>query len=260
MITGHSIAFEDRDFKLKMDKDLDLYTFYDSMEKSNILLSFKGEITSDLLTSILQIMESKLDNFEEKSKTKKKVKDIAKELIKLYADRKSKTGFGFSPDTYLQNELEASFIFEDTPDQLKATQSTKQDMESSVPMDRLICGDVGFGKTDIAIRAAFKAVADNKQVAILVPTTILAMQHYQTFRSRLREFPCNVDYINRFKSDKQQKKSIADLKSGKTDIIIGTHRLLSKVHVLTLSTSFRNSYSFIFFPSDRVITRTIRFY
>ena len=163
-----------------------------------------------------------------KERTKKKVKDIAKELIKLYAERKAKTGFGFSPDTYLQNELEASFIFEDTPDQLKATHSTKQDMESSVPMDRLICGDVGFGKTEIAIRAAFKAVADNKQVAILVPTTILAMQHYQTFRSRLREFPCNVDYINRFKSNKQQKKSIADLKSGKTDIIIGTHRLISK--------------------------------
>ena len=163
-----------------------------------------------------------------KERTKKKVKDIAKELITLYAERKSKTGFGYSPDNYLQNELEASFIFEDTPDQLTATQMTKKDMESTIPMDRLICGDVGFGKTEVAIRAAFKAVADNKQVAILVPTTILAMQHYHTFSARLREFPCNVDYLNRFKSAQQQKLSINNLKTGQTDIIIGTHRLISK--------------------------------
>ena len=163
-----------------------------------------------------------------KERTKKKVKDIAKDLIKLYAKRKAKKGFEFSADTYLQNELEASFIFEDTPDQLTATQATKRDMELPVPMDRLICGDVGFGKTEIAVRAAFKAVADNKQVAILVPTTILAMQHYQTFSKRLKDFPCNIDFINRFKSAKQQKESLVNLETGKTDIIIGTHRLVSK--------------------------------
>jgi len=163
-----------------------------------------------------------------KSKTKQRVKDIAKDLIKLYAERKSVEGFQFAPDTYLQHELEASFIYEDTPDQLKATVDVKNDLEQSYPMDRLVCGDVGFGKTEIAIRAAFKAVTDSKQVAVLVPTTILALQHYKTFSDRLKEFPCSVEYINRFKSAQQQKEILAGLKSGKIDILIGTHRLASK--------------------------------
>ena len=163
-----------------------------------------------------------------KKATKKKVKDIARDLIKLYALRKAQTGNAFSPDTYLQTELEASFIYEDTPDQEKATLDIKKDMESPHPMDRLVCGDVGFGKTEVAIRAAFKAVADSKQVAVLVPTTILAMQHFRTFSERLKGFPCNIDYINRFKSPKQIKEALAKLADGKLDIIIGTHRLVSK--------------------------------
>ncbi len=163
-----------------------------------------------------------------KAKTKKKVKDIAKELIKLYAERKSSAGIAFSPDTYLQHELEASFIYEDTPDQLKSTRDVKIDMEAGFPMDRLICGDVGFGKTEVAIRAAFKAVAESKQVAILVPTTILALQHYRTFSERLEEFPCRVEYINRFKRTKEQTQIKKELKEGKIDILIGTHRLIGK--------------------------------
>ncbi|MBK8846863.1 MAG: transcription-repair coupling factor [Bacteroidetes bacterium] len=163
-----------------------------------------------------------------KLKAKKRVKDIAKELIALYAKRKMQKGFAYAPDNYLQAELEASFIYEDTPDQLKATVDVKSDMEKQQPMDRLICGDVGFGKTEIAIRAAFKAVCDSKQVAILVPTTILALQHYRTFSERLKNLPCNIDYINRFKTSAQQKESLLKLKEGKTDIIIGTHRLISK--------------------------------
>ncbi|REJ85310.1 MAG: transcription-repair coupling factor [Bacteroidetes bacterium] len=163
-----------------------------------------------------------------KQKTKKKVKDIAKDLIALYAKRKSAKGFAFSKDTYLQNELEASFIYEDTPDQEKSTRDVKADMEKQYPMDRLICGDVGFGKTEIAIRAAFKAVTDGKQAAVLVPTTILALQHYNTFKDRLKEFPCKVDYINRFKSTAKQKDTLKQLEEGKIDIIIGTHRLLGK--------------------------------
>ena len=163
-----------------------------------------------------------------KQKTKKRVKDIAKDLIELYAKRRSQKGFGFAPDNYLQNELEASFIYEDTPDQVKSTADVKKDMEKPYPMDRLICGDVGFGKTEIAVRAAFKAVNDSKQVAVLVPTTILALQHFKTFSERLKDFPCKVDYLNRFKSTAQQTVTLQDLASGKTDIIIGTHRLLSK--------------------------------
>ena len=163
-----------------------------------------------------------------KSKTKTKIKTIAYDLIKLYAKRKAVKGFAYSPDNYLQYELEASFLYEDTPDQLKTTQAVKKDMESNTPMDRLVCGDVGFGKTEIAIRAAFKAVCDNKQVAILVPTTILALQHYKTFRKRLNDFPCKVDYINRFKTAKQQKETLQNLADGKLDIIIGTHRLVGK--------------------------------
>ena len=163
-----------------------------------------------------------------KQKTKSKVKDIAKELISLYAKRKEEKGFEFSADSYLQEALEASFIYEDTPDQYKASQATKADMESSIPMDRLVCGDVGFGKTEIAIRAAFKAVTDGKQVAILVPTTILALQHYQTFKNRLKEFPCNVEYISRLKSTKEQKRIYAELSAGKVDILIGTHKIVGK--------------------------------
>ncbi|MBN3035792.1 MAG: transcription-repair coupling factor [Bacteroidales bacterium] len=163
-----------------------------------------------------------------KEKTKKRVKDIAKDLIHLYAKRKQTEGFGFTPDTYLQHELEASFMYEDTPDQVRATQEVKEDMEASHPMDRLICGDVGFGKTEIAVRAAFKAVADSKQVAILVPTTILALQHYKTFLSRLQEFPCKVEYINRFRSKKDQTAVLKGLTDGTVDILIGTHRIISK--------------------------------
>jgi len=163
-----------------------------------------------------------------KKTTKKKVKDIARDLIKLYALRKTQAGTAFSPDSYLQTELEASFIYEDTPDQLKATQDVKKDMEAPHPMDRLVCGDVGFGKTEIAVRAAFKAVAEGKQAAILVPTTILALQHYKTFSSRLKDFPVTVDYINRFKTNKQIKDTLAEAAAGKVDILIGTHRLLSK--------------------------------
>ncbi|MGO3241488.1 MAG: transcription-repair coupling factor, partial [Sphingobacteriaceae bacterium] len=163
-----------------------------------------------------------------KKTTKKKVKDIARDLILLYAKRKAQTGNAFSLDSYLQRELEASFIYEDTPDQEKATADVKRDMESPHPMDRLVCGDVGFGKTEVAIRAAFKAVADSKQVAVLVPTTILALQHYRTFKERLNGFPANIDYINRFKSSKQIKETLQKLQDGQIDIIIGTHRLVSK--------------------------------
>lgn len=163
-----------------------------------------------------------------KKKTKAKVKEIAYDLIKLYAERKKEPGFSYSPDNYLQHELEASFIYEDTPDQLKATIAVKEDMEATAPMDRLICGDVGFGKTEIAIRAAFKAVNDNKQVAVLVPTTILSIQHFKTFSARLKEFPCTVDYINRFKSQKKITETLKKLESGEIDIIIGTHAIVGK--------------------------------
>ena len=163
-----------------------------------------------------------------KTQTKNKVKDIAKDLIRLYAERRQAKGFAFSGDSYLQHELEASFIYEDTPDQLKTTQAVKEDMEKDYPMDRLVCGDVGFGKTEIAVRAAFKAVADSKQVALLVPTTILALQHYKTFKGRLKDFPCNIEYLSRLKTAKEIKEIAANLKSGKTDIVIGTHRLLNK--------------------------------
>ncbi len=163
-----------------------------------------------------------------KQKTKKRVKEIARDLILLYARRKAQKGFAFSPDTYLQTELEASFLFEDTPDQLKTTNDVKKDMELAAPMDRLICGDVGFGKTEVAIRAAFKAAVDGKQTAVLVPTTILALQHYRTFSERLKNFPCTVDYLNRFKSPAAQKETLQRLKEGKIDILIGTHRLLSR--------------------------------
>ena len=163
-----------------------------------------------------------------KNKTKSKVKDIARELIKLYAERKRTPGFKFSPDNYLQNELEASFIYEDTPDQLKATNDVKRDMESENPMDRLVCGDVGFGKTEVAMRAAFKACCDSKQVAVLVPTTVLALQHYHTFTERFNGFPVTIEYLNRFKTTKQQTEILKRLEKGEIDIIIGTHRLTGK--------------------------------
>lgn len=163
-----------------------------------------------------------------KNKTKKKIKELAFDLIQLYAKRKSQPGFAFSPDSYLQNELEVSFMYEDTPDQYKATQAIKEDMESPTPMDRLICGDVGFGKTEVAIRAAFKAVADSKQVAVLVPTTILSMQHYRSFKERLKDFPCTVDYINRFKSAKETTATLKKLAEGKIDILIGTHAVVAE--------------------------------
>ena len=161
-----------------------------------------------------------------KEKTKKQVKDIATDLIKLYAQRKSLEGFAHSPDNYMQTELEASFIYEDTPDQHKATEDVKRDMEKPSPMDRLVCGDVGFGKTEVAIRAAFKSVCDSKQAAVLVPTTILAYQHYKTFSDRLKDFPVTVDFINRFKTSKEKKETLKKLEEGKIDIIIGTHALL----------------------------------
>ena len=162
-----------------------------------------------------------------KASAKSRVKDIAKDLIKLYARRKASKGFAFSPDTYLQTELESSFMYEDTPDQEKAVAATKRDMEDSCPMDRLVCGDVGFGKTEVAIRAAFKAVADSKQVAVLVPTTILCLQHYNTFSSRLKDFPCNVEYVSRLRSAKEISDIKERLKKGGIDIIIGTHKLLN---------------------------------
>lgn len=162
-----------------------------------------------------------------KQKTKAKVKQIAFDLIRLYAERKTARGFAFTPDSYLQNELEASFIYEDTPDQEKATIDVKRDMEADTVMDRLVCGDVGFGKTEVAVRAAFKAATDGKQVAILVPTTILAFQHYRSFKERLKDFPVNVAYINRFRTAKQKSETLSALKDGKVDIIIGTHQLVS---------------------------------
>ena len=163
-----------------------------------------------------------------KTSTKSKVKDIAKDLIKLYAERKSAKGFAYSADTYLQQELESSFMYEDTPDQEKAVAAVKRDMEDTCPMDRLVCGDVGFGKTEVAVRAAFKAVADSKQVVVLVPTTILALQHYNTFKNRLKDFPCNIDYVSRLRTAKEISDIQKRLKAGTLDIVIGTHKLIGK--------------------------------
>jgi transcription-repair coupling factor (superfamily II helicase) len=163
-----------------------------------------------------------------KQATKKRVKDIAKDLIVLYARRMASDGYSFSPDSYMQRELESSFIYEDTPDQLTATNEIKEDMEAPHPMDRLVCGDVGFGKTEVAVRAAFKAAADSKQTAVLVPTTILALQHYKTFTERLKGFPCNIEYLTRYKKPSEQKKILSQLEEGKIDIIIGTHKLVGQ--------------------------------
>lgn len=202
------------------DKDI-LYVNLHSLHKISKYKSKDGELPklNKLGTGAWQRL---------KQQTKSKVKDIARDLIELYAKRLEQEGFAFSTDSYMQKELEASFIYEDTPDQEKATTFTKKDMESKVPMDRLICGDVGFGKTEVAIRAAFKAVSDSKQVALLVPTTILALQHYYTFTDRLKNFPCNIDFLNRFKTNKEQNEIIEKINSGKIDIIIGTHKLLNK--------------------------------
>ena len=163
-----------------------------------------------------------------KQKAKTRIKDIARDLIKLYAKRRHEKGFAFSADNFMQHELEASFLYEDTPDQLKATQEVKADMERAAPMDRLVCGDVGFGKTEVAVRAAFKAACDLKQVAVLVPTTVLALQHYQTFRDRLRDFPVRVDYLSRARTAKQTRQVLEDLEAGRIDIIVGTHKLIGK--------------------------------
>ena len=163
-----------------------------------------------------------------KNKAKKRIKDIARDLIKLYAKRRKEKGFAYSSDSYLQHELEASFLYEDTPDQSKATADVKKDMESKRPMDRLVCGDVGFGKTEVAIRAAFKAACDGKQVAVLVPTTVLAYQHYQTFMHRLEQLPVTVDYLSRARSAKDTRRILEELEAGKIDILIGTHKLISK--------------------------------
>ena len=163
-----------------------------------------------------------------KEKTKTKIKDIARDLIRLYAQRREEKGFAYSPDSFMQHELEASFLYEDTPDQLKATQDVKSDMERQRPMDRLVCGDVGFGKTEVAVRAAFKAVADNKQVAVLVPTTVLAYQHFQTFKERLKNFPCRVDYLSRARKPSDVRRILKELKEGEVNILVGTHRLVGK--------------------------------
>ncbi len=163
-----------------------------------------------------------------KERTKTKIKDIARDLIRLYSQRKQEKGFAYAPDSFLQQELEASFLYEDTPDQLKATQDVKSDMESNRPMDRLVCGDVGFGKTEVAVRAAFKAATDNKQVAVLVPTTVLAYQHYQTFKERLKDFPCKVDYLSRARTAKDTNRILKELENGDIQILIGTHKLIGK--------------------------------
>ena len=163
-----------------------------------------------------------------KERTKDKVKDIARDLIRLYATRKQQKGFAYSPDGYMQHELEASFLYEDTPDQAKATADVKHDLESPMPMDRLVCGDVGFGKTEVAMRAAFKVATDGKQVAVLVPTTVLALQHYNTFTERMKNMPVRIEFLSRLKSQKEIKEILADLEAGKIDILIGTHKLIGK--------------------------------
>lgn len=202
------------------DNDL-LYVSIHSLHK---ISKYSGKEGAPPLISKLGSQEWE----NKKAKVKGKVKDIAKELIALYAKRKTAPGFAFTQDSYLQAELESSFIYEDTPDQARATDDVKRDMQEPHPMDRLVCGDVGFGKTEVAIRAAFKASTDGKQVVVLVPTTILAMQHYRTFKERLSSFPVTVDYVSRFRSDKEIKQIIADVNSGKVNILIGTHRIVSK--------------------------------
>ncbi|MBQ8047548.1 MAG: transcription-repair coupling factor [Prevotella sp.] len=207
------------------------------------LIYQRGDIVDVSIHSLYKISKYRSNNGEKeprlstlgtgawermKERTKKRIKDIARDLIKLYARRRQEKGFAFSADSYLQHELEASFLYEDTPDQMKATQEVKADMEEQKPMDRLVCGDVGFGKTEVAVRAAFKAACDSKQVAVLVPTTVLCFQHYQTFSERLKGMPVRVDYLSRARSAKKAKEILADLREGKIDILIGTHKLISK--------------------------------
>jgi transcription-repair coupling factor (superfamily II helicase) len=205
---------------LYKDKDI-LYVNINSLHKISKYTGKEG--------SIPRVNKLGSDTWQKlKEKTKTRVKEIAFDLIQLYAQRKAQTGFAHSPDNYMQTELEASFIYEDTPDQSKATADVKKDMESPSPMDRLVCGDVGFGKTEVAIRSAFKTCLDGKQAAVLVPTTILAFQHYKTFKDRLKDFPVTVDYVNRFKSSKEKKDTYKRLEEGKIDIVIGTHTLLGK--------------------------------
>jgi transcription-repair coupling factor (superfamily II helicase) len=201
------------------DDDM-LYINIHSLHK---ISKFSGK--EGTMPSLNKLGSQEWDN--KKKSVRKKVQDIARELISLYAKRREAKGFAFNTDTYLQAELESSFIYEDTPDQAKATAEVKADMEKLHPMDRLVCGDVGFGKTEVAIRAAFKAVCDSKQVAVLVPTTILAMQHYKTFKERLKDLPCKVDYINRFRTTKEVNQVLKDIKEGKIDILIGTHRIVN---------------------------------
>ena len=199
-------------------------TIYVSIHNLHQISKYKGREGSE--PTISRLGSGAWERMKER--TKDKVKDIARDLIRLYASRKQQQGFAFSPDGYMQHELEASFFYEDTPDQAKATLDIKHDMESPMPMDRLVCGDVGFGKTEVAMRAAFKAATDGKQVAVLVPTTVLAMQHYNTFKERFKNFPVRIEYISRSKSAKETKQLIEDLKAGKIDILIGTHKLVGK--------------------------------
>lgn len=203
-------------------KDDDL--LYVSIHSLHKISKYSGKEGTPPIVSKLGTQEWE----NKKSKVKKRVRDIAKELIALYAKRKSAHGYAYSPDSFMQAELESSFMYEDTPDQARATEDVKRDMEMPHPMDRLVCGDVGFGKTEVAIRAAFKATTEGKQVAVLVPTTILAMQHYRTFSERLSNFPVTISYVSRFKSDKEIKTILSDVKEGKIDILIGTHRIVSK--------------------------------
>ncbi len=216
-----TVGQQDRDCLLILYKGDD--KLFVPIEEFNRVQKFSGKEGSPQLSRLGGTAWEKA-----KKKTKKALMDMAAELVRLYAERKARTGFGFSPDNEWQKQLEASFDYEETPDQLKAINEVKQDLETPAPADRLICGDVGYGKTEVAIRAAFKAVTDHKQVAVLVPTTILAEQHLNTFRERLADFPINIEILSRFRTPRQQKKIIAHLRTGKIDIVIGTHRLLSK--------------------------------
>lgn len=200
-------------------------TIYVSIHSLHKVAKYKGRDGAENV-KLSRLGSGAWENLKER--TKKKIKDIARDLILLYANRRKEKGFAFSADNYMQNELEASFLYEDTPDQLKATNDVKADMEKAVPMDRLICGDVGFGKTEVAIRAAFKAACDSKQVAVLVPTTVLAYQHYQTFLARLKDLPVRVEYLSRARSAKKTNEILQELADGKIDIVIGTHKILGK--------------------------------
>lgn len=240
--------FEPGDYVTHIDHGIGQFVGLVRVEKGGVeqemikLLYQNGDIVYVSVHALSKVSKYRSDNGEPprlsklgtgawhqlKDRTKKKIKDIARDLIKLYSERRQQEGFAFSHDSYMQNELEASFVYEDTPDQLTVTRQIKTDMESKRPMDRLVCGDVGFGKTELAVRAAFKAAADGKQVAVLVPTTVLAYQHYQTFKERLKDFPVTIEYLSRSRSPKKTKEICERLKDGKIEIIIGTHKLLGK--------------------------------